>query len=250
MNKLWRLKLIAFSLHLSFSALLIGSFMVLVTQIWFPDVLFRLENVWEGLRILIPVDAILGPVLTLILFVPGKKGLLGDLVIIAVIQVLALVMGSLTIYSQRPEVIAFAGDRFEIVTSLKFDRDNLSTELFNIENLPYPLFVYALPAQTEEEQSDFVINNVQYQQMSERYRPINEYQDIIRKKALKLSNFTASSPESTLALAEFNAKYKDQDVLLFLLEGSTSDANILILNREDLSHIGYLAVDPWTEYKP
>ena len=86
MNKVWQLKLVAFFIHLLFSALLIGCFMIIVTQVWFPDVLFRLENVWEGLQILIPVDAILGPVLTLILFVPGKKGLLSDLIIIVVIR--------------------------------------------------------------------------------------------------------------------------------------------------------------------
>ena len=250
MPTLWRLKLVAFSIHCLFSALLIGTFMVIVTQVWFPDVLFRLENVWEGLRILIPVDAILGPLLTLILFVPGKKGLVTDLMIIAVIQVLALVMGSLTIYSQRPELMVFTGDRFEIITSLEFDRDNFPDELFEIEKQPYPLIIYALPAQTEEEQADFVNNNVQYQKMSDRYRPLSEYQGIVRNKALQLSKFAPNTDESIRVLAEFNDKYQQQEVLLFILQGTNSDANILILNKIDLSLVGYLAVDPWTEYKP
>ncbi len=79
MNMLWRSKLYAFSIHLLFSATIIGIFMLIVTKFWFPDILFALENVWQGLQILIPTDAILGPVLTLVLFVPGKKGLVGDL---------------------------------------------------------------------------------------------------------------------------------------------------------------------------
>ena len=52
--------------------------MYVIMSHWFPGYLFELENVWQGLRILVPVDAILGPLLTLIIFVPGKKGLKGD----------------------------------------------------------------------------------------------------------------------------------------------------------------------------
>ena len=159
-------------------------------------------------------------------------------------------MGSLTIYSQRPEVMVFAGDRFEIITSLDFDSDNFPAERFSTQDHSYPLLVYALPAQTDKEQSDFVINNVQYQKISNRYRPLSEHHELIRKKALKLSNFIASSSASREALIEFKAKYKVEDVLLFILQGTSSEANVLILNKEDLSHIGYLAVDPWTEYKP
>ena len=122
MSKLWKAKLAAFSVHIVFSATIIGIFMAFVTQIWFPGLLFKLEDVWEGLRILVPVDAILGPILTLILFVPGKKGLVGDLVIIALIQIAALIYGAYTIYDQRPEAIVFAGDQW-------------IGQVFSIENL-------------------------------------------------------------------------------------------------------------------
>ena len=84
MFKHWRVKLFAFFIHLIFSAMIIGIFMLVVTQLWFPDILFALENTWQGLKILIPVDAILGPVLTFVLFVPGKKGLKIDLTLIAI----------------------------------------------------------------------------------------------------------------------------------------------------------------------
>jgi len=250
MSKLWRLKLTAFAIHILFSALIIGIFMFFVTRIWFPDILFALENVWEGLQILIPVDAILGPILTLILFVPGKKGLLGDLIIIATIQVLALVYGGYTIYQQRPEVFVFAGDRFEIIVSSKFDRDNFAREHFNNTEIPYPFIVYALPAQTKEEKSSFVFNNIQYQKMTDRYRPLTEYKDKIRKKSLLLSGFIPATEQSKQELINFKSRFKEQEVLLFVLEGTTSYGKILVLDSNNLEHIGYLDLDPWTEYKP
>jgi len=196
MNKLWRLKLAAFAIHLLFSAVIIGTFMFIVTQRWFPDILFELENVWEGLQILIPVDAILGPILTLILFVPGKKGLKGDLIMVAIFQILALFYGAFTIYSQRPEVMVFAADRFEIIPSSKFEHDKLAIAYFNLAERPYPFIVYSLPAQTAEEKNEFVLNNIQYQKMPDRYRPLTDYRDEVAKKALSLSKFAPASDRS------------------------------------------------------
>ena len=248
MTNLWRSKLTAFSIHILFSVLIISIFMWLVTQRWFPDILFSLENVWEGLQILIPVDAILGPLLTLILFVPGKKGLAGDLLIIAFIQIIALVFGGLTIYSQRPEVMVFAGDRFEIITAKEFDRENFAKDYFRDIEMPKPFIVYSLPAQNNEESNNFVLNNIQYQRMSERYRPISDYRSAVVKKVLNLSNFVPENVKSEEILKDFKARYHQDDVLLFILEGTTKFARVLVLDNS-MKHLGYLDLNPWTEYK-
>lgn len=250
MTKLWRQKLIAFTIHLLFSAVIIGIFMLVVTQLWFPDVLYKLENVWEGLQILIPVDAILGPFLTLLLFVPGKKGLVGDLIIIATLQIMALLYGGFTIYNQRPEIIVFAGDRFEIIPSSKFNRDNFQHKYFENTDITYPFLLYSLPAQTKEQQSEFVINNVQYQKLSERYRPLADHQEIVLTKALQESKFVPKNNHSEKILDNYKLMYRENDVSLFILQGTTSEANIIILNNKSLAIEGYLDLNPWTDYKP
>jgi len=250
MNKLWRSKLTAFSIHLLFSATIIGIFMLIVTKLWFPDILFALENVWQGLQILIPVDAILGPILTLILFVPGKKGLVGDLILIALIQVLALVYGGYTIYNQRPEIIVFVGDRFEIIPSSKFDRENFQAHYFTDVEPAFPLILYSLPAQSEEEQSEFVLNNIQYQKMSERYRPLTDHQEVVRSKALQISKFIPEDEQSKANLEQFKAKHDIAKMLFFVLEGTTSEAKIIALDSSDLTIVGYLDLNPWAKYQP
>jgi len=250
MSKLWRLKLIAFSIHALFSVVIISIFMLFVTQLWFPDILFSLENVWQGLQILIPVHAILGPLLTLILFVPGKKGLIGDLITITTIQLLALVYGAYAIYGQRPEVIVFAGDRFEIIPSSKFDRENFAEEFFHGVSIPYPHIVYSLPAQTDKEQEKFILENVQYQKMSERYRPLKDYRDAISIKALALSKIVPSNEQSKANLEAFKEQYTNKNILLFVLEGTTTQAKIIILDNNSLENLGYLDIDPWTDYIP
>ncbi len=250
MNMLWRSKLYAFSIHLLFSATIIGIFMLIVTKFWFPDILFALENVWQGLQILIPTDAVLGPVLTLVLFVPGKKGLVGDLLIVALVQVLALVYGGYTIYNQRPEIIVFVADRFEIIPSAKFDRENFQSQHFSDTEITFPFILYALPGQNAIESSEFAANNVQYQKMSERYRPLSDHLETVRAKALQLSKLVPEDDQSRADLEQFKTQHDINKTLLFILQGTTSEAVIIALNSDDLTFIGYLDLDPWTEYHP
>lgn len=240
-----RVKLFAFFIHIIFSVLIIGIFMLVVTQLWFPDILFSLENVWEGLKILIPVDAILGPILTLILFVPGKKGLKIDLSIIALLQVLALVYGGWIIYHQRPEVIVFNVDRFEIIPASKFDRENLETRHFSSTEIPYPFIVYAVQAQTEAEKNDF---SLLFHKMASHYRPLFGYRSVLEEKALQIHTFTPKNEFSKQILKDFSAQYKADEVLLFILEGTTMEANVIILDKSSLNILGYLKLDPWVEY--
>jgi len=248
MSKLWKAKLSAFGIHILFSITIISVFMALVTQVWFPGLLFHLEDVWEGLRILVPVDAILGPILTLILFVPGKKGLVGDLVIVVLLQISALIYGAYTIYDQRPEAIVFAGDRFEVLPASKFDKSQLQETEFDLEKLPYPLVTYSLPAQSEEERKIFIFDNVQYQKMAERFRPIEGHREKVLSRALNIDYFTPKSDATTKALAQLRETYDTNKHALFVLESTTAMSAVMILNKSDFSIQGYVNIDPWDEY--
>jgi len=249
MNKLWRAKLIAFSIHLLFSATLIGIFMWFVTQHWFPGQLFQFEDVWQGLQILVPVDAILGPLLTLAIFVPGKKYLIADLVIIVLIQISALAYGAQTIYGQRPEVIVFVGDRFEVVPASKYDSSKLDQQQFEAKHQTYPFLTYAMPAQSEDELADFVLNNTQYQKMPERYRPLESYRQKLESKALNIEQLNPKTKQGQERLESFKNKFNSEQQLLFIIEGTTTQSIIMALNKEDLSLQGFLDLDPWEEYQ-
>jgi hypothetical protein len=61
------------------------------------------------------VDVTIGPLITLIIFVPGKRGLAFDLVVIALLQLAALSYGVWVLYESRPAWIVFVKDRFELV---------------------------------------------------------------------------------------------------------------------------------------
>jgi hypothetical protein len=111
-------RLRAFLVHLSASALVLAAFTSLVLLWWYPGPLLELQGGWNVLIVLLTVDVILGPMMTGIVFRPGKKWLVLDLAVIVVVQIAALAYGAMSIYVQRPSYLAFAYDRYFLVSSM------------------------------------------------------------------------------------------------------------------------------------
>ncbi|MEQ1773879.1 MAG: TfpX/TfpZ family type IV pilin accessory protein [Burkholderiales bacterium] len=113
----WR----AAGIHLLLSAGIAIVAIVLMLKVWYPPPLFTAEGGNDLLFILVGVDVILGPLITLIIFKSGKPGLRFDLTMIAVFQVCALVYGCYVMFVARPVYIAFVVDQFEIVRATELD---------------------------------------------------------------------------------------------------------------------------------
>ena len=92
---------------------------------WYPDVLFESAGGRDLFRLIVSVDVTLGPLITLIVFKPGKKGLLFDLAVIGILQVSALCYGVYVLFESRPVYIAYVVDRFEIVRANGFPEGEL-----------------------------------------------------------------------------------------------------------------------------
>ena len=92
----------AFSYHFLISLAIFFVLAYLVLYHWYPDIFFSIDGGWEGMRIIIGVDLILGPVLTLIVFRAGKPGLKFDLAAIGTLQAVCLTVGTCIVYSERP----------------------------------------------------------------------------------------------------------------------------------------------------
>jgi hypothetical protein len=111
--------------HLGVSATFVGAACALIFFLWYPHPYFLAAGAWQVLRVLIGVDLVLGPLLTAVVFKPGKRGLKFDLAVIALVQVAAFVYGVTTIYVGRPYFTVFAVDRFYVLTRGDIVRDEL-----------------------------------------------------------------------------------------------------------------------------
>jgi hypothetical protein len=105
----------AFVAHLTLTAVVVAVGYALVRLLWYPQPYFDAVGPERELNLLIGVNLVLGPALTLVLFKPGKKGLKIDLVLIAVVQLGALGYAAHEMYAVRPYFNVFAVDRFTVL---------------------------------------------------------------------------------------------------------------------------------------
>ena len=109
----------AFAIHLGISAA-IGTIVVgTMLLVWYPGLFFTAMGGNDLVLILLGVDVVLGPLITLVVFNPRKarRLLRIDLAVIGAIQALALAYGVQVIAEVRPVYMVFTVDRFDLVAA-------------------------------------------------------------------------------------------------------------------------------------
>lgn len=112
----------AFAIHLCISAAIAVAVVLWMIFVWFPPPYFDAEGGRDLLLILLAVDVVLGPMITLVVFKPGKPSLRFDLSVIALSQICALIYGCHVMFVSRPVFIVFTVDHF--VTVRAFDLED------------------------------------------------------------------------------------------------------------------------------
>lgn len=107
----------AATVHLLLSAVVAAGAAWLIFGYWFPVPLGDLMGGTELFWLVVSVDVVCGPLLTLVVFNPGKPRaeLQRDLTLVAVIQLLALCYGIYTLSYARPIALVHEVDRFRLV---------------------------------------------------------------------------------------------------------------------------------------
>lgn len=117
----------AFAWHLGISALVALIAGVLVFGVWFPYPFRWLAGGLHLFWILVGVDVICGPLLTLVLFKPSKsrRELTLDLSLVALIQMAALAYGLHSVALARPVALVYEVDRFVAVSQAQLDPEDI-----------------------------------------------------------------------------------------------------------------------------
>ena len=131
MNR-WR----AFFVHLLISAVLIGSIAFGLFSLWYPPELLGFAKGDRLFLIIAAVDIVAGPLLTLLVFKPGKPNLKFDLGVIGLLQVLFLAAGLWTVWASRPVFLVGAQGYIELVFANQIDDKDLAEAAAGFETLP------------------------------------------------------------------------------------------------------------------
>ena len=126
----------AAGIHLAISVLVAAVVLAALLLVWYPQPYFRLAGGAGLMMILIGVDVVMGPLLTLVVFNPAKKSLRVDLAVIVALQVAALIYGITVIAQARPVFVVFAGERFTVVAANAIDPESLASAKPPFDTLP------------------------------------------------------------------------------------------------------------------
>ncbi|WP_420464694.1 TfpX/TfpZ family type IV pilin accessory protein [Panacagrimonas sp.] len=148
-------------IHLGISALIAMLAMLVIFQVWYPAPLSDLQGVDRLVLIMIGVDVVIGPLITLIVYNPAKKSLRFDLGVIAMLQTLALLYGLQAIYDGRPAYVVFSVDRFEVVPVQDVNQDSLGRTAAEFQpSFWRPATVAARMPDDPEKRSDVLFSSI------------------------------------------------------------------------------------------
>jgi len=102
----------AAGVHLALTLAALIALYAVIRGYWYPGFLFALDGGWQGLRLLSIALLGVGPLLTLVVYRPGKAGLTTDVTLIATLQLAVLGAGTWIIWQERPIALVFAAGQF------------------------------------------------------------------------------------------------------------------------------------------
>lgn len=135
----WRFALKMAGAHLLISMLLAALAAWLVFGVWYPYPYAELTGGLALYRLLVGVDVVCGPLLTLILASPAKtvRERWVDFSLIGAIQLAALFYGLYSVSLARPVVAAFESDRINVVTAAEVLHQDLVKAPAGLRNLSW-----------------------------------------------------------------------------------------------------------------
>jgi hypothetical protein len=241
-------RLRAFLSHLSVSAVLGLLTLALVFLVWHPAPLYKAVGVADILLLLLGIDMILGPCLTLVVAWPGKKKhlLLLDIAIIITVQLSALFYGLYTVAEGRPAWLVLSNNRFNAVRVIDIDLKSAERALPEYQRPPWgsPQWISTpLPEDVKTRNAilDSSLEGLEIYQQPEYYRPLPEGRAMIQEKAQALE-----------ALEKFNTAAKIQEKLAPYPEADAwmplrSEAvdMVVLLRKEEGQVLSIVDLRPW-----
>jgi hypothetical protein len=199
----------AAGIHLLICAAVAALAATLVFGLWYPGAYRLLAGGQSLFVLLISVDVVLGPLLTLAVFNP-KKGwphLRLDLAIIGAVQLAALLYGLHMVYVVRPVAMVFEADRFRVIAAGEVHLPELPMARAEYRALPLSgpwLLGARTPADRDERRSALLLGleGIDIGQRPRFWQPYAESVADALAKSRPLSVLLAHYPQHAASLRE------------------------------------------------
>jgi hypothetical protein len=210
--------------------------LLVMLMVWYPPPLFQAMGGVGLALILVGVDVVLGPSLTLVVFKSGKRGLKFDLAVIGACQIAALVYGCHVISLARPAFIVFVKDQFQVATAAALEDERLAkARAAQFRSPPWtgPLFVLAEFPKDHARQQELMflgLAGVDLHLFPEYYAPYEQGRQEVLSRAWPLARMRKEEPGVARVVDEWLASSgAREDSLRYVpLRGRVSWVAVLI----------------------
>lgn len=234
-----------FLLHLFASSLLALLAICIVFIVWYPAPLQKAVGVTDIFLILLGVDVVIGPLLTLAVCKEGKKTLMFDLGFIIALQISAFAYGFFTISQGRPVWIVFNKDRFDLVQAMDMNHSyrTKATSEFQSTNLTGPKWV-AVRELTDDDKktiSEALFKGIDIPQRADLYEPYSKAVTQIIESAHNLDELTQYNAADVVK----NELSKWPQANAFLPLKAKQQSMVVLLKRETGEVVAIMPLNPW-----
>lgn len=244
----WKASLIHFSLSLLVAAVAVG----LLLGVWYPPPYFQAGGADRLLLLVVGVDVILGPLLTLVVFDTRKPELKRDLAIIVAVQLLALGYGFHVMLQSRPAFLVAAVDRFVVVAANDLDRQDLEAAgdpRWRSLSWAGPELVATQRPESAEERNALLLSGLDGKDIERLPRYYVEYAHEapnLLARAHPLSRLRTMNPDDAGKIdAWLKRNNRAEESVVWLPIIARMDDITMLLDKETGEPLGAIALAPW-----
>lgn len=221
----------------------------------YPPPFSSLLGVGSIFVLLLAVDVVCGPLLTLILANPQKstRERTLDFSLIGCIQIIALAYGMFSVWQARPVALVFEVDRLVVVTANEVQVDQLPQAPTGLQHLPLWGVLQAGTRSAQNPQELLSSIELGMAGISPAMRPDwwqnwDSSLSAMRSRARPLSDLMAQRPTETSKLEEAaQASSLDVQALHYLPLVSSKNLEWVALLNADMQMVGWAPVDGFTQ---
>lgn len=239
-------------IHFAISIVIAIAVSVLMLALWYPGAIFRATGGQELFFLVVGVDVVIGPLITLIIYNRKKKELKFDLTVVAALQIVALAYGLWIVAEVRPVYMAHNNDRFELIPANALDEERLAKAdpLYQQLSLTGPVTVGTkLPADPDEQYKIMTRaikggDDIQY--FPQYYVPFEQAKDSLRRYGKQLGELTLLNPDNKDEVDVLLRKYSKEasNIRFFPLKAKRSDVTVIV-DVSSARVLDIVALHPW-----
>ena len=248
MQQQYRHKLQASAIHLCISLVVAALAAWLVFGLWYPYPYRDISGGRELFSLLVQVDVILGPLITLVVYnrAKSRRETVLDFSVIGVLQLGALLYGLWTVAAARPVHVVFEYDRFRVVSALEVPRDLLVKAPPDLRQLPWtgPTFLSLRPMRADEslEMTMAAVGGVPLSARPELWQSYAAGHQAILQAAQPLNRLSERFPAQKFQIEQV-VHGSLVDLAWLPLQGRNAVVWTLLLDAETARPLGYLPID-------